>query len=98
VSAAIAEGVVTRRLVAHGTVQGVWFRESMRQEAQRLGITGWVRNRLDGTVEAIVQGTPEAVEAITRWMHRGPEHAVVTRVETRHASGDFAAFEKHPTG
>ena len=53
---------VTRRLVARGRVQGVWFRESMRREAERLDITGWVRNRLDGSVEAVVQGRSAAVD------------------------------------
>ncbi len=88
---------VTRRLVASGRVQGVWFREAMRQEAQRLGVTGWVRNRLDGTVEALVQGAPEAVEAIVGWARCGPEAARVERVEVSEASGEFAVFEKRPT-
>ena len=88
---------VTRRLVVRGRVQGVFYRESMRLEAERLGITGWVCNRLDGTVEAVVQGAPESVEAITRWARRGPEDARVQAVEVADASGDFAAFEKRPT-
>lgn len=78
----------TQRLVVHGRVQGVYFRDSMRREAQRLGIAGWVRNRGDGTVEAVVQGTPAAVDAIVRWAHRGPEHARVERVETASAPGE----------
>jgi acylphosphatase len=89
---------VTRRLQIHGAVQGVWFRESMRLEAERLGVTGWVRNRLDGCVEAVVQGDAAAVEAITRWAHRGPEQAHVDRVDVSHAEGDFRAFDKRPTG
>lgn len=84
----------TRRLVIRGRVQGVWFRESMRLEAERLGVKGWVANRLDGSVEAIVQGSPAAVEAITRWARRGPEHAHVTEVTSSDASGEFSAFEK----
>ena len=88
---------VTRRLVVRGRVQGVFYRESMRQEAARLGITGWVCNRRDGTVEAVVQGTPEAVEAITRWARHGPADARVQSVEEAEASGDFATFEKRPT-
>ena len=56
-----------RRLVIRGWVQGVWFRESMRREAEALGVAGWVRNRTDGTVEALVEGTPEAVDAIVHW-------------------------------
>ena len=86
--------LATRRLAIRGRVQGVWFRESMRREAERLGVTGWVANRLDGSVEAIVQGPCDRVEAITRWARRGPEEARVTEVASSEASGDFAAFEK----
>jgi acylphosphatase len=90
---------VTRRLRIEGRVQGVWFRESMRQEAESLGITGWVRNRLDGSVEAVVQGGPEAVAAITAWARRGPDHAEVRRLEEfEEPAGGFTAFEKKPTG
>jgi acylphosphatase len=89
---------VTRRLAISGVVQGVWFRESMRREAERLGVTGWVRNRPDGSVEAVVQGPAGAVEEITRWARRGPEQARVDRMEAFVAEGDFAAFEKKPTG
>ena len=88
---------VTRRLEIRGRVQGVWFRESMRQEAARLGITGWVRNRADGSVEATVQGSAQAVDAITRWAHQGPEEAEVERVDAAPGEGDYAAFEKRPT-
>jgi acylphosphatase len=89
---------VTRRLQIRGQVQGVWYRESMRLEAERLGVTGWVRNRGDGSVEAVVQGNPAAVEAITRWARRGPEQARVEAVEASPADGQFASFEKRPTG
>ncbi len=88
---------ITRRLVVRGRVQGVWFRESMRREAERLGVTGWVANRLDGSLEAVVHGSPESVEEITRWARRGPEAADVTGLEASEASGDFAAFEKRPS-
>ena len=88
---------VTRRLVIRGRVQGVWFRESMRIEAERLGLTGWVCNRLDGAVEAVVQGTPDGVEAITRWARRGPRDARVSGVEVSEASGEYAGFEKRAT-
>lgn len=88
---------LTRRLVARGRVQGVWFRESMRIEAEALGITGWVRNRGDGSVEAVVQGTPDAVETITRWARRGPEAAAVASLEVTEADGAFERFEKRPT-
>ena len=89
---------IARRLLIIGKVQGVWFRESMRMEAERLGVTGWVRNRMDGSVEAVVQGSAEAVEAITRWSRRGPEAARVTGVEVSEAAGDYARFDKRPTG
>ena len=89
---------IARRLVITGRVQGVWFRESMRMQAERLGITGWVRNRMDGSVEAVVQGSSEAVAAMTRWARRGPEAAQVRNVEVSEASGDYARFEKRPTG
>ena len=84
----------TRRLVIRGRVQGVWFRESMRQEAERLGVSGWVANRTDGSVEAVVHGTRDQVEAITRWARRGPEQAQVTDVTTTEATGSFSGFEK----
>jgi acylphosphatase len=86
-----------RRLVIHGRVQGVWFRESMRQEAARLNVTGWVRNRPDGTVEAAVEGSTYAVEAMLRWARRGPEAAEVTQVDVADDPGGYAGFEKRPT-
>lgn len=88
---------LTRRLAIHGRVQGVWFRESMRIEAERLGVHGWVANRLDGSVEAVVHGTPEAIEAITRWARRSPERARVEHVHVTEASGEFSRFEKRAT-
>jgi acylphosphatase len=87
-----------RRLRIHGHVQGVFYRESMRREAQRLGVTGWVRNRSDGTVEAHVEGTPAMLEAMFAWAGRGPEEARVTRVDAADAALEGAAsFEKRPT-
>jgi acylphosphatase len=89
---------LTRRLVIRGRVQGVWFRESMRLEAQRLGVSGWVRNRADGTVEAVVAGPAEAVDAIVAWARRGPEAAEVDGVEVEEAGGKFEGFEKRVSG
>ena len=83
----------TLRLVIHGRVQGVFFRQSMLLEAQYQAISGWVRNRSDGTVEAVVQGEPGAVEAIVRWAHRGPERARVERVEIQQGDGSYSNFE-----
>jgi acylphosphatase len=88
----------TCRLTIRGRVQGVWFREAMRLEAERLGVTGWVRNRPDGTVEAIVQGEARAVEAMIAWARRGPQAAEVSGVEIGAAQGDFPSFEKRPSG
>lgn len=72
-------------LLIHGRVQGVGFRESMVYEARRLGARGWVRNRLDGTVEAVLDGTPAACSALARWAQRGPGGAQVKRVAMRQA-------------
>lgn len=72
--------LVTRRLLIEGRVQGVGFRWSLMDEARQLGLDGWVRNRSDGSVEALVSGPIEAVDALTLWAHRGPPHARVDRV------------------
>lgn len=88
---------VTRRMVARGRVQGVWFRESMRREAEALGVTGWVRNCADGSVEAVVQGSAAAVGALLEWARRGPEAAEVARLEVAEAQGDYPRFEKRPS-
>ncbi len=86
----------TRRvsLRIRGKVQGVFFRESTRIEASRLGLTGWVRNRDDGSVEAVAEGEPAALEEFIRWCHRGPQAARVTDVERAEGepTGEFRAF------
>ena len=89
----MSESVVTKRLVIHGRVQGVYFRDSMRQLARRHGVTGWVRNRSDGSVEAMVQGKPDAVEKIIKWAHRGPDAAKVIEVQIEEAQGQFDSFD-----
>lgn len=68
------------RVLVEGRVQGVWFRESTREEAERRGVRGWVRNLADGRVEAVFEGEPAGVDALVEWVRRGPEHAVVTGV------------------
>jgi acylphosphatase len=88
---------MAKHLIIHGRVQGVGFRESMRWEAERLGVTGWVRNRRDGTVEAVVDGNPDSVTRIVQWAHRGPPAAKVTQVAVSEADGPFAGFEWRPT-
>ena len=65
----------------------------MRTEAQRLGITGWVRNRRDGTVEAVVQGDDTAVEVIIRWANHGPQWARVEKVDVMPDQGSYSGFE-----
>ena len=87
----------TQHLKIIGRVQGVFFRESMWRRAQQLGITGWVRNRRDGSVEAMVQGTPEAVAAMVAWARTGPEQARVETVEISAGSGEYAGFERLET-
>jgi acylphosphatase len=89
--------IVTRHLLIRGRVQGVWYRESMRQEAERLGVTGWVRNRRDGSVEAMVQGETAQVEALIAWAWQGPPAAEVTDVEVAAGHGVYARFEKLAT-
>ena len=84
----------TLHLVIHGRVQGVWFRESMRLQAERLGITGWGRNCADGTVEAVIQGDDETVSAMLDWARMGPPQARVTRLDHSDATGVFLTFEK----
>jgi acylphosphatase len=92
-NASQSSGKKTLHLVIHGRVQGVFFRNSMQREAQSLAVTGWVRNRSDGKVEAIVQGEPNAVDAMVRWAQRGPERASVERVEILPAEGSHSSFE-----
>jgi acylphosphatase len=65
------------RLQIRGRVQGVWFREATRIEAERLGVFGWVRNRGDGSVEAVIEGAPDAVRDLERWCGHGPSGARV---------------------
>ncbi|HSP77910.1 MAG TPA: acylphosphatase [Myxococcaceae bacterium] len=77
-----------------GKVQGVFYRESARAEALRLGLSGWVRNLADGSVEAVVEGAPEAIDAFVTWCHQGPPQARVTGVERTdgEALGEFSTF------
>jgi acylphosphatase len=87
----------TLRLVIRGRVHGVGFRYAFADEARSRGLRGWVRNRRDGSVEAIVAGLAAEVDAIVAWSRRGPSAAQVTAVETTAADGDFASFEVAPT-
>lgn len=72
---------VRKHAVVHGRVQGVFFRDSTRRQAQARGVGGWVRNREDGAVEAVFEGEVDAVEALVEFARHGPRGAVVERVE-----------------
>lgn len=87
----------TRRLLITGIVQGVWYRGSMVVKANGLGVSGWVRNRRDGSVEAVVSGSAAQVAAIVTWARRGPPGARVDHVAVEPAEGRHTAFEQRPT-
>jgi len=76
---------VARLVVVSGDVQGVFFRDCMRREARRLGVAGWVRNRADGSVEAHLEGPPDAVAELVLWCCSGPRHATVEDLHVTHA-------------
>lgn len=82
------------RVFITGTVQGVWFRESARQQAAGLNVTGWVRNLPDGRVEAVFEGNEFAVRQMVAWCRTGPERARVRHVDVveEPATGEFADF------
>ena len=73
--------IVRRRVVVHGRVQGVFFRATTRDVARAAGVAGWVRNRPDGTVEAVFEGAPDAVDRLVAFARTGPDHARVDRVD-----------------
>jgi acylphosphatase len=81
--------VIRKRVVVAGDVQGVFFRDTCRRMALERGLTGWVRNLPDGSVEAVFEGAPEGVAAAVSWAHRGPARATVTGV---------ADFDEPPEG
>jgi acylphosphatase len=88
------------RLRITGQVQGVFYRSSAETEARRLGLTGWVRNLADGSVEAVAEGPRADVESFVDWCRHGPPAAQVKAVETRWlpAGGEAAAFEVRKSG
>jgi acylphosphatase len=72
---------VRRRVVVHGIVQGVWFREATRRRALHVGVRGWICNRPDGTVEAVFEGPPDAVEQLVSFTRSGPPRAHVAKLD-----------------
>lgn len=91
------DGVVLRVRV-HGRVQGVWFRGWTVEQASRLGLSGWVRNRVDGTVEALLRGPAEDVREMVRRCWTGPPAAAVTHVEETAETGPVEpGFRQWPT-
>jgi len=86
---------IRKHLIIEGRVQGVWFRESTRRQAVSLGVSGWVKNRPEGTVEAMMEGPEDAVLRLIAWCRKGPSAAGVTRIhETEEAwRGEFDSFD-----
>lgn len=84
---------IARRLIIHGRVQGVFFRDSLRRHADAAGVGGWAANRPDGTVETLLEGPPDAIEEIITFARSGPPRASVERVEvSEEPVGDLTGF------
>jgi acylphosphatase len=77
---------VAKRVVVHGSVQGVFFRDSMRRRAESRGVSGWARNCADGTVEALFEGDPDAVDSMVAFAREGPRAAQVEHVDVSDAA------------
>jgi acylphosphatase len=73
--------MVRRRVLAHGSVQGVFFRDSVRREAGRRGVSGWAKNCADGSVESVFEGEPDAVDAMVEFIRKDPGHSSVEHVD-----------------
>jgi acylphosphatase len=84
-------------VIVEGKVQGVFFRAFTRDEALKLGLVGWVRNRVDGSVEALIEGQGAAVKKMLQWFHRGSPHSKVAKILATEESpvGDNTTFEIH---
>jgi acylphosphatase len=90
--------VIRRRVVVAGDVQGVYFRDTCRRVATENRVSGWVRNRRDGSVEATFEGPPEAVDRLLEWARRGPPTALVDTVDTYDEEPEnLTGFEIRPT-
>jgi acylphosphatase len=75
------DNAIRRRAIVHGRVQGVFFRDSTRERANAHGVAGWVSNRSDGAVEAVLEGPPDAVQRVLRFLETGPPNASVDHVD-----------------
>ena len=85
---------IRRRVTVHGRVQGVFFRDSVRQRAHSRNVSGWVTNRTDGAVEAVLEGNPDDVQSVVRFMETGPRQAEVETVDVREEVPEgLASFE-----
>lgn len=87
--------IIRQRVVISGMVQGVFFRVRTQEKARDFGLTGWVKNKADGSVEAVFEGAPEKVEAIIKWCRQGPSGAQVTdvTVSPEEATSSDTGFE-----
>lgn len=91
-------GVIRRRVVVTGDVQGVFFRDTCRRVASELRVSGWVRNLPDGSVEAAFEGSPDAVTRLVEWANRGPRTAQVDQVDVYDEEPErLTGFEIRPT-
>jgi acylphosphatase len=77
----VSDDPIRRRVTVHGNVQGVFFRDSTEEEAEKHGVNGWVRNRDDGAVEAVLEGPADAVNQVLQFLREGPSRADVEDVE-----------------
>ncbi len=85
---------IRRRAVVEGRVQGVFFRASIRERAEARGVAGWARNRSDGSVEAVLEGSPDDVDQVVEFLRTGPPRAEVTNVEvTAESPEGLAGFD-----
>lgn len=90
----MADEVIRRRVTVHGRVQGVFFRDSARERANAHGVAGWVHNREDGALEAVLEGSRDAVQRLIRFFEIGPPAASVERVEIEDERPDgLSSFE-----
>ena len=88
-------GIARYQLLVSGRVQSVGYRVATRKQAQKLGLTGWIRNQLDGNVEIVVEGEIPALNQFVEWAWRGPRFAKVEQIEQTEsiASGEFGQFD-----